>query len=173
MTLTSNSNYDWPNPRTRVQPERTWIQNHVLNTLKGQDKQFTAPGQWRVYDYPNPKATPRLSSYSWIQNLSLTTLNRPVGQTSSTFPVFTQRTPQTWVSNLLETVLGIITQPFKQTNWPLSFKPLSSSVFYSQNLLETTLKPITPPITVLTSGRQLTEKEVLSSWMKAIRRMVR
>ena len=63
--------------------------------------------------------------------------------------------------------------PIRQNSWPLSFRRTPIQRSFSLNLLETTLSIITPVVSLITGGRQITEAQVLSSWMKAIRRMGR
>lgn len=68
---------DWPNPRGYQYPSSllTWA-DPLKILLRGQDKQFASPGQWKIYDYPNPQQPRRsIDSLSWtVSGNSLTTV---------------------------------------------------------------------------------------------------
>jgi hypothetical protein len=69
------SQSDWPLPRMALYPaqNRTWLDQLKLNLI-GQDQFFGAPGQGPRYDWPLPKIAVRLQDYTWLNNLSQSTL---------------------------------------------------------------------------------------------------
>jgi hypothetical protein len=62
--LAGHPNYDWPNPHAyRRRQLRSAVTNLTWlcafpHMLRGQDVQFAGPGQWKAYDWPNPKGRP-------------------------------------------------------------------------------------------------------------------
>jgi hypothetical protein len=69
------SQADWPVPRIALYPaqNRTWLDQVKLNLI-GLDQFFGAPGQGPAYDWPTPRTAVRLQDYSWVNNLSQSTL---------------------------------------------------------------------------------------------------
>lgn len=69
------SQSDWPIPRMALYPaqNRTWLDQVKLNLI-GLDQFFSAPGQGPTYDWPTPRTAVRLQDYSWLNNLSQSTL---------------------------------------------------------------------------------------------------
>jgi hypothetical protein len=69
------SQTDWPLPRMALYPaqNQTWLDQVKLNLI-GLDQFFGAQGQGPTYDWPTPRTAVRLQDYTWLNNLSQSTL---------------------------------------------------------------------------------------------------
>jgi hypothetical protein len=69
------SQTDWPLPRAALYPaqNRTWLDQVKLNLI-GLDQFFGAQGQGPRYDWTTPRTAVRLQDYTWLNNLSQSTL---------------------------------------------------------------------------------------------------
>jgi hypothetical protein len=164
LTVDYANNIQELTPRGNPRRDETWVwfSERLLNLPNPKPSNQT--------DWPLPRARARLLDYTQTEDLLQTTLNRPLGNASSTFPVFTPRTSNTWISNLLENTLVPAPRPFVQSSWPVPSR-ITWNVPWVQSLVLRLSKP--PVVIQAFGGRQLTEREVLSSWMKAIRRLGR
>ncbi len=153
---------DFPLPVVSQPIDQTWIQNiiNVLSSLKPPISQS---------DWPLPKTFQPIDQ-TWTQNLLISTLFVPVPFNQLDWP-----NPQVplqpiliWTQGLPPGALSFQGVPFVQSDWPLpkSYPPIDQFFMVNTNLLPI---PPPPPEIQVFAGRQLTEKDVLRSWMKAIR----
>ena len=151
--------FDWPLPRTYQPIDQFWQNN--LQLLPKPTPFF------QNVDSPLPVVSQPIDA-TWIQNLSefLQANTFPFSQTDwkNPYPAYWYRDHN---QNLV-IYLPVGAQPFSQTDWslPKTAQPIDQSFWQS---LALNLPTPPPPIVILSSGRQLTERDVLRSWMKAIR----
>src|SRR6266853_82743 len=148
---------DWPNSQ-RIVWDRFWSQSPA---------QSTPTPFFQNVDFPLPTVSQPIDQ-TWIQNLA------PFFQ-SNTFP-FSQtdwKNPYLvyWYRDHNQNLvinLPVGLKPFGQSDWPVPVGyPQQPSVFISPSLVQVP-QPPTPPLVIFSSGRQLTERDVLRSWMAAI-----
>lgn len=176
--------YSWPVP-----PPVTWYESHtfgpqptptVLNTVLNFDfpnpqplywyrdwfnipPKVVAPMPFSQSDWPNPLP---INWYEWWYNTQpFGTIQTPAAQYDWPNPP-----PLYWYRDANQNLVLFLpppSQPFSQTDWPLpkDYQRIDESFWQS---LASILPPPPPPPLVISSGRQLTEQEVLRSWMKAI-----
>jgi hypothetical protein len=108
--------YDWPNPRALVQPERSITASYNLNLI-GQDR--FPPGEI-VYDLAPRAPGQPAQSWTWNYNLNLIGQDQlPVRQSSwplTDAPIYHVQL-RTWFGAVPPTVAAV---PFAQYSWPNS-----------------------------------------------------
>jgi len=155
---------DWPLPETYQPIQQFWSEFGNVQLP------FPTPFFQNV-DSPLPIILQPIDQ-TWLQSLLNSTLfvQNPFRQSDWPLPRTFIPIDQFWRDNpelLLQFIQGT---PFFQSDWPLpkGYPPIDQFFMVNTSLLPT---PTPPPIQILSSGRQLTEKDVLRSWMKAVRRM--
>src|SRR5258708_18892559 len=151
--------FDWPLPRTHQPIQQFWSESGNVQLP------FPTPFFQNI-DANTPVIVQPIDA-TWLQNLSefLQSNTFPFSQTDwkSPYPVYWY---EDYNQNLV-VYLPVGIKPFNQSYWPLtgSLQPIDQ--FYYQALALNLPTPPSP-IVILSSGKQLTEQDVLRSWMKAI-----
>src|SRR6266853_418788 len=184
---------DYPNPQ-RIIWYQDWFQSLLQSTLK---PAFQAP--FNQFDWPLPRTYQPIDQFwynglqllprptPFFQNVDapLPVISQPIDQTwlqnlllffqSNTFP-FSQTDwknpyPIYWFRDYNQNLviyLPVGIKPFNQSDWPLSYSPQPIDQYYYQALVLNLPEPLPPP-EIISSGRQITEAEVMAEvaqWWK-------
>ena len=181
--------FDWPNAQ-RIIWDRFWFQSPAPSTPQSPFFQtdwplvrpYTPIQQWWVdansqlplptpffqnVDFPLPVIS-RPIDPTWFQNLSefLQSETFPFVQTDWKNPY-----PLYWYRDHNQNIVIYVPTgalPFSQTDWPLTKAPKPIDQFYYQALVLNLPEPLPPPV-ITSSGRYITEAEVMSEvaqWWK-------
>jgi hypothetical protein len=151
--------FDWPLSRTYQPIDQFW-QNNLR--LLPQPTPF-----FQNVDFPLPVVNQPIDQ-TWLQNLLLFFQSNtfPFSQTDwkNPYPIYWFRD---YNQNLV-IYLPVGTKPFLQSDWPLTGFPRPIDQFFYQSLVLNLPEPPLPPA-VISSGRQITEAEVMAEvaqWWK-------